>query len=246
MAGEIGVDAAADHHADDGVGSGIRAVECSGASSVAEDRDAIAEPKDFGEAVGDVDHRDSARHETPDQGEEVFGIGLGEGAGRLVKDENAGAGSDGPGDLHQLLVGGGKGAHVLSHVEASADVGQKLLGASFHFAAVDQKAESAGVISHAEVFGDGKIGAEGQFLVDHADPRGAGVGGRGEMALGAFDGDDAGVGAVDAGEEFSAGGFTRSVFADEAVAFAGGDGKGDCVQRGDAGKSFRYGSVVDH
>jgi len=36
-----------------------------------------------------------------------------------------------------LLVGGGKGAHVLAHVQASTDVGQELLGASFHFAAVD-------------------------------------------------------------------------------------------------------------
>jgi len=95
VVGEIGFDAAADHHADDGIRIGVGAVEGSGAFSVAEDGDAIAEPKDFGEAVGDVNHGDAARFQTADQGKEVFGIGLREGTGGLVKDENAGAGSDG-------------------------------------------------------------------------------------------------------------------------------------------------------
>ncbi len=128
-----------------------------------------------------------------DECEEVFGIRLGEGTGGLVEDEDSRAGADGGGDLHELLLGSGEGAHGLADVEIHTDVGEQFRGAFFHFRAVDEEAESAGVATHAEVFGDGEVGAEGELLVNHSDAGGAGVGGGAEGFGLAVDEDLAGV-----------------------------------------------------
>ncbi len=66
------------------------------------------------------------------------------------------------------------------------------------------------------------------------------------MLFDAVDENCAGIGAMDAGEDFSAGGFARPVFAHESVAFAAGDGEGNAVERRDASESFGDGAEFNH
>ncbi len=175
----------------------------------------------------------------------MLGFALGEGAGGFIEDEDFCAGADGGGDLDHLFLGGGEVSHGLRDVEVHADGGEGGLSAAFGFAGGEQDAGGFGVMAEDEVFGDGEIGAEGEFLVDHADAEGGGVGGGMDFDRVAIDEDGAGVGAVDAGEGFSECRFASAVFPHECVALAFVDSEGNSREGDDPTEGFGDGLKFD-
>jgi len=101
----------------------------------------------------------------------------------------------------------------------------------------------AGEIAETKIFSDGKIGAEGEFLVNHGDPEMT----RSEWIIGcnarAIDADFTRIGGVNAGEDFPEGAFASAVFADERVAFTFFDLEADPIESHHAGEAL--GDVVE-
>jgi hypothetical protein len=75
-----------------------------------------------------------------------------------------------------------------------ADSGQELDRAGPHLGAVDEHAQPSRIQAHRKVFGDGQVGTEGQFLMDHSHAGLQRVGRRVEVALDAGDEDAAASG----------------------------------------------------
>ncbi len=179
MLRKVRLDAAADHHAHDFIGGCSCAIEGADIFAIPQDGDAIAKPKHFGHAMGDIDHCHAAGAEILDQGKKILRIGLGERACWFIKHENPRACANGRCDLDQLLLGGGEGAHVLADIEIDADACEEGLSSPGHFPAIDSQAQRPSwIAAHAEIFGYGKVGAEREFLMNHSDPGGSGIGGR--------------------------------------------------------------------
>ena len=206
-------------------------------AAVAQDGDGVAELENFLEAVGDVDNGEAAGLEGADEAEEFARFAEGEGTGRFVHDDDARAGADGRGDLDKLLAAGREGAEEGGGVEIGADFGEEGAGAGVEGAAVDPAEAVAREVAEAEVFGDGEVGAEGEFLVHHRDAEGASGARRGGADYFPVEEEVAGVRLVNAGEDFTEGAFARAVFADEGVARAAFNGDADAVQREDAGEA---------
>ena len=243
VAGVVLLDGAADHALDDVVDGGGGHVGGFDVLAVAEDGDAVAKALDFLEAVRDVDQGDAAGLEAVDELEESLGLGQGERAGRFVHDDDAGAGADGAGDLDHLLLAGGELGHGSVDVDAGADFSEHGVSAAAHFGAVEE-AEARGQAAQAEVLGHGEVGAEAEFLVDHADAGADGVERSGEVDRLAVEVDEAGVGLVDAGGDFAEGGLAGAVFTDQGVAVAGGDVETDGLEGVDAGEGLGDGFVT--
>ena len=73
------------------------------APAVAQDGDAVAEPEDLVEPVGDVDDGDAVAPEEVDDPEQALDLARLERRGRLVHDHHAVVGGDRPGDGDHLL-----------------------------------------------------------------------------------------------------------------------------------------------
>ena len=124
-------DFASDHHTDE-----CRLVElinaiCAHAFTVAENSHAIGEREYFLQPVRDVDHAHTA-------GAELADFLLRERRRRLVHDDDARAGAEGAGNLHELLLGHGKRAHFRAGIDLGANAVQQFRGAGPAFAPADE------------------------------------------------------------------------------------------------------------
>ena len=115
-------------------------------------------------------HVTLARAQAIEQRVEMFGLVLGQAAGRLVEDDHARAAADRGGDLHHLLLGDRQLTDQAPHVDGRLDRGQQRAGALLHLAR-ETNDPAPGQIAEAEVLGDRQVLAERQLLVDDADSR---------------------------------------------------------------------------
>ena len=83
-------------------------------AAVLEDGDRVAEVEDLLEPVGDVEDRDAARGEPPDDRVEQLDLVVGERGGRLVHRDDPRVEADRLGDLDDLLLGDRQGADPLA------------------------------------------------------------------------------------------------------------------------------------
>ncbi len=224
------IDGAADHEFDHFFGRGGGGVAGAAGFSVAEDGEAVADGADFLEEMGDVDDGVALGFEAADDVEHGVDVVLREGGGGLIEDEDAAADGEGAGDLDDLLGGGREAGDGAGEVEvAVAEGGEGVGGAAFHFAPVEE-AEGGGLHAEEDVFEDGEVRCEGEFLVDHGDAATAAVEGVARGVGLTIEEHGAGVWGVGAGEGFHEGGFAGAVLADEGVDLAGHDGEGDAVE----------------
>ena len=187
--------------------------------------------------MGDEDDAHALGAQAAHDGEEVGDFFFVEAGGGFVEDEEAGGAIEGAGDRDHLLERDGEGAELGVDVEVEAEAGEGFFGVASGGAPVDE-AQAAGLAAEGEVFGDGQRRDEVDLLIDGRDAAGFGVGRRTRGDASALEGDFAGVGGVDAGEDLDERGFAGAVFAEERVDFAGADGEVDGVEGDDAGETF--------
>ena len=89
----------ADHQRDHGVVVDFCPSQFAGVLAVAQDGDAVGEGGDFAETVRDIDDGDAAAPQVVYDGEERFGLFIGQTGSRLVHDQDAGLSREGLGDL---------------------------------------------------------------------------------------------------------------------------------------------------
>ena len=229
---------ATDHEADHVFVGDLLAREFAGVAAVAEGDDAVGDFTDFAEAVGDVDDADAFGAEIFDDGEEAGGFALGEGAGGFVEDEDAGALGEGFGDFDELLLGEGEGVERGVGVDVQAEAFEIGDAVAADGGAVDEGEVFAGFAAEEDVGADIEVVDVVEFLVDEADAEGDGIGYGVDGDGFVVDADFAGVGLVDAADNFHEGGLAGAVFTDEGDDFGGGDGEVDLVEGDDAGEAF--------
>lgn len=160
-----------------------------------------------------------------------------EGAERLVEEQQAGTGGEGPRDSDSLTLAAGEligmaAGHVVS---AETDLIEKL--ARFLLLPVDGPAEQAW--HQGNVLFDGPVRQESEFLDDVADAA-AQIDGIETSGVMAFEENAAGGGFEEAVDEPQGGGFARAAAAQEHQRFAGIDIEGQLVQNGAAIDAVAY------
>ena len=186
--------------------------------AVPDDGDVVGHIGDLVELVGDDDARHTLALEPEQQVQQGLGVGLVEGGGRLVQNEETGVFGQGLGDLHQLLL-----AHADVLDEGTGGLAQAhdlqvLVRLAVGVVPVDGKG-LAPLVAQEHVLADGHVGHQGQLLVDDDDALGLAVRDLGELADLALVDDVAGIAAVgvDAAEDVHEGGLARAVLSHQGV-----------------------------
>ena len=174
MSGRHGYDVAPDHLVDDALRVRLRDGFGGDVPAIAQHGDGVAQAEDFLHAMRDVEDGDAALLELGDELEEMFALGNRQRAGRLIHDDDAGVHADSGGDLHELLLAGAQLADGPIHVEVGFNFAEHGAGAGAHGTAI-QPAGARRQGAEAQVFGDGEVGTERQFLMHHCDAEPAGV-----------------------------------------------------------------------
>ena len=243
LVGEVRRQRAADHQAHE-LGLGQLGGRPGGhVLAVLEDGDRRAELEDLLQPVRDVDDRDAAVGEAPDDGVEELDLVVGQCGRRLVHLDHLGVEADGLGDLDDLLLGDREAADEGPGLEAGdAEAGEQLLGVAAHAAGVDraEAAEAPRLATEPDVLGDRPL-EEQVELLEHRGHTGALRLDRvAERHLLAADDDRAAVGGVDAGEHLHERRLAGAVLADEAMDLTGAQGQVETVQHGVAEEALRH------
>ena len=152
----------------------------------------------------------------------MFAFADGERAGGFVHDDNFGADTEGGGDLGHLFLAGGEVLHLRIDIERGFDLFEHTARPLTHRAVIDASEEFR-QFAEAEIFGDGKVRAKGEFLVNHGDAKTARPEWLGRVDRLAVQKNLTGVGGVNTGQNFSERGFAGPIFANERVAMAAVD-----------------------
>ena len=105
---------------------------------------------------------------------------FGQGAGRLVHDEDVGFQRQRLGDLDQLLIADAQLAHWLPRRDVAFQLNEQFGGGALHRPVVEQAEPSAFLAAQEDVGGRGQVLDQVQLLVDDADAGGLGVARAGE------------------------------------------------------------------
>ena len=194
--------------------------------------------EDLVQPVGDVEDADPRGRDPPDDLHQPLDLGRRQGGGRLVEDQEAHRGTrvlaQGTGDGHPGPGGRGQAAHAGPGINSQAHPGQvfsrPLTAAPGGYRA--QPGREAGpdgqVVQHRDAV------HQAQILVHEAGSQPVRAGRVPERQRLARDGDGAGIGPVEAGEDLDEGGFPGPVLAEHGVHLAGAD-REIHVLEGDAG-----------
>src|SRR5699024_7252949 len=185
-------------------------------------------------AVADVDGAHAAAGDPGDGLQDGLGLGCGKGAGGLVQDEQSGAGSQGTGDLHELLLGQGQFTDPGVGGDVDTEFGEDLLRTGLHGSVVDASV-SLGPGAEVEVLRGRQLRHQAEFLVagSHSE-----FGGPADSALAersAIDLDPALVGCVHAGQQADQGGCAGTAASQESTDRSGSDVEVGPVQCRDPG-----------
>src|SRR5262245_2741566 len=184
-----------------------------------------------------IDRRHASIAEPADELVESLGFMLRQAARRLIKDDDPGTGADGGRDLQHLLLAGRELADAAADVNLRADDGQHRLGLLPHRAPVEESARSR-KRAEAEVLGNRQVLAERKLLVDHADARRERLLGAIEYNRLSEENETAGIGPVDAGQDFSQRALAGAVLTTERVARAWRDLEADILESARTGKAL--------
>ena len=199
--------------------------------AVADDGDAVGDPSNLLEAMGDVDDAGAARAEAPDSGEQMADLAIGERGRRLVQQEDSGVRADGTRDLDQLLFRQAEAVEPPIDVDGCADALEESGRPPRTRRPVHSRPGPAAFGGQRDVLRDGQIGEDRRLLVDRSDAKCTRAG-RSERANGlAVDHERPGVGEFGAGDNPHERRLARAVLANERVHLAGAQVKRQPAQR---------------
>ncbi len=159
---------AADHHGNDLVRRQLGGLGSSHGAAVPEHRDPVRDLEHLLQAMADVDAGHAGGLELEQQAHEARGVGLGEGGGGLVQDEDPRLLGQRLADLHQLLLADAelldraRGVHLETH---ELQRGLRVLA---HHVPADE-AGAHGLAAEGEVLHHRQLGHQGQLLGDERD-----------------------------------------------------------------------------
>ncbi len=231
------VDRTPDHQAHQVVRRGLGGQHRGDPAAVAQHRDAVAEREHLRETVRDVDDRDAALPQPPDDGEQPLGLAIGQCGGRLVHHQDARVLRQRLGDLDHLLLRDAERVHRGARIDIEADHVEHAARLRIEPRAVDETRHAAAKLApKIDVLRDVEIGNEGEFLEDDRDAKTARIGRRCDLDGPAVVQQFAGVGAVGAAQHLHQGRFSGAVLAEQHVNFAGAKRERHVVERLHAGE----------
>ena len=137
--GEVGLfDLAADHQMRDPPRVGRGPIERVDPAAVAQHGDAIGQTEDFVHLVRDVQDRHPLAAQAIDHAKQPLDLGFGQGAGRLVHDQDFRPQRKGFGDFDQLLIADPQAAGRIAGRNAAFQLGQQLAGGVVHRPLIEQ------------------------------------------------------------------------------------------------------------
>lgn len=170
MVGEVLVpQLAADHQLGDAVLVDLGELALGHQLAIPEHIVAVADLKQLGHLVGDVDKADPLLPQLAHDGEEVLNLMGGQGGGGLIHDDELRLEEQGLGDLHQLHLSGVELAHLGLQVDVHPHALQHLGALGLHLV-LFQQAKAANLIAQVHVLKHLQVAAQVQLLVDEADP----------------------------------------------------------------------------
>jgi len=161
-----------------------------------------------------------ARTKVADDGVKQLNFFFGEGSGRFIENEDAGACADGAGNLDELLLGHGELADFKVWIDVGTNAFEKFGGACVAITPANCASGGRFFERECDILRDGKIRKECGLLVDGGDPVSVGECGSQARDFFAVDFDGAGVGLMSAGDNLDERGFARAIFAEERMDFA--------------------------
>ena len=208
--------------------------------AVVDDADAGAEARGFLHVVGGVDDGEAFAVEAFEVFEEgVAGLGI-DADGGFVAEEEFGAVEEGGDEVEAAGHAAGKVFHGLAAAVGELDGFEGGVDAGAEVGA----AEAVEFAEDAEVLVGREIGVEGDVLRDEAEGEaGGGMGGGEGLAV---EGEGAGVGGAEAGDQGHGGGLAGAVGAEESEEFAAGEVEGDAVEGGEGPVAFGDGAEGKH
>ncbi len=222
--------AAAHHHLDDALRGEVRRGPAADVVAVAQDGEAVGDALDLFEEVRDVHHRHAAVAQPAYQGEQPFGVGQGQRAGRLVQHQHAHVQQQGAGDLDELLQGRAEAIDGAVWLDFRVfEHGQGVAHPPPAFRAPQQAAPRR-LQPEQDVGLDAEVGREGQFLVDHGDAEPPRLQRPGRRIRHAAQSHPAAIGPLGAAEDFHERRFAGAVFADQRMDLAGAQCQIDAAQ----------------
>ena len=164
-------------------------------------------------------------------------LGLGEGGGGLVHDDELGLHRQSAGDLDHLLLGHRQGGDGPCGIEVETDLAGDGAGRPPHGRGVD-KAQAGGLAADEDVLRDRQRGDEVELLVDGDDAQRLGVVRACGRDLAPVEGDRASIRRLGAGQDLQERGLAGPVLAQERHHLARADLEGHVGQRLHAGKAL--------
>ncbi len=229
---------AADHHRDDLRNRCPRRLNRAHTGAIPHHGDAVGDALDLVHLVADVDHADAFVPEPPDDVEEFADLGLVEGGGRLVHDEDAGLEAERLGDFHHLLPGDGQFADRHPRVDMDIHAFEDRPRVGVEPCLVDLPEGQARLASDPDVLPDREVAHQREFLVDDADAEILRRFRRGQGHFLTVEQDAAAIGVIDTGQAFHQRRLARAVFAHQGMDLAGVKVEIDRLQRVDTGKAL--------
>ncbi|CAH0306222.1 hypothetical protein SRABI128_04345 [Microbacterium sp. Bi128] len=230
--GEKGANVAAHHLANDLLDGDVGRAVGGDVPAVPHHGDAVAQVKDFVETVRNEEDAGPAVPEAPGHGEQPFHLDAAEGCRGLVHHQDFGVQRNGLGDFNDLLVRDGQAFGDAGRVDRNAEPLEQLARLPYHGRFADEPEAALGLAADENVLRDAQVGEERGFLVDDRDSGVLALGNIAELDALACHLEVAGIGVVQACEDFHQSGLAGAVLADECVDFAGLDVDG-AVGQGD-------------
>ena len=205
--------------------------------AIAQHRDALANLGELAHAMRDVDDRHAGAGHAADDLEQAIDLPRRQCRRRLVHHEHAGAPEQGLRHFDHLLFGDAEAIDAAIRIDLQAHFVQAAASRLAKAGAVDD-ARPSRLVAEQDVFGDGELRNEAQFLVDGRDAERLGVARRSDRHRRALEKDFPGILRVRAAENLHQRRLARAVLAEEHVHFARAEVEIDAVERNDAGERF--------
>nr|WP_288988231.1 hypothetical protein [uncultured Sphingopyxis sp.] len=213
----------------------VRKAPCANDAAVSEHGRPVGNLEDLIQKVGDEDDGKAACLQLFDDGENKVDLVPVKAGGRFVQDQDPAFRLKRPRDFDKLAMSNPERAHRRGDVHIrQADCIQGLAGTPVHFLAVQKTEAVLRQLLDGDVFGDGEMFQQVEFLMNHLNAMILGVmRAHGPIRLTRQD-NLPGIVGKHAGKDLDEGRFSRTVFPNERMDLAFIKGKADPVQRLDA------------
>jgi len=144
---------------------------------IAQHGGAITYRHDFGQPVGDVNHRNALRFQAREHAEQRIDLGVGKRCGGFVQDQHTRFEHQRAGDHHQMALGGTERCDQRPGIQINPEIIENRPRHRFEAAAMDQHAAPRIHMPGEDIFGNRKLFEHFDFLRHITHPAGARFGG---------------------------------------------------------------------